>query len=245
MSRVRINSYGASKSARLLSKYLGVKRLLLKGRSKFRGRGGDIIINWGNGKGNIGSARQINNLQNVQLASNKLSTLSILEAEGVNIPTYTRHPLEEDNALWVARMDLYGHSGRGIEVGTFDELPSAPLYTKYIDKVAEYRVIVVGKEVVDFKKKKRRNDYEGDYGEHVWNHSSGYIFARNDFVAPTECGKLGIDAISALGLDFGAVDVIEDEEGNLYVLEVNTAFGIEGTTLELVGDAIHKLIEEV
>ena len=242
MNRVRVNRYGKSKSGRLLARYLGIKMLSLT-NSKFRGRYDDVVINWGKGKGNVGNARQINKLDNVQLASNKLTTLSILEAEGINTPRYTRHPIEEDNGLWVARMDLYGHSGRGIVIGTFDELPSAPLYTKYIPKVSEYRVIVVGNEVVDFKQKLKKRDYEGEHDEYVWNHGNGYIFARDSIEsAPIGVGKLGIDAVKALGLDFGAVDIIEDREGNLFVLETNTAFGIEGSTLELVGEAIRRLI---
>ena len=241
MKRVRVNRYGKSKSGRLLARYLGVKMLSLS-NSRFRGRHTDVVINWGKGKGNVGNARQINKLDNVQLASNKLTTLSILEAEGINIPRYTRHPLEEDNGLWVARMDLYGHSGRGIVIGTFDDLPSAPLYTEYIPKVAEYRVIVVGDEVVDFKQKLKKRDYEG-HDEYVWNHGNGYVFARESIQsAPIGVGKLGIDAVKALGLDFGAVDIIEDRDGNLFVLEINTANGLEGQTLSLMGNAIRRLI---
>ena len=241
-----VNRYKASKSGRALARYLGIKMIKMSG-SRFRGKSRDTIINWGNGKGNVGGARQINKLQNVQLASNKLKTLEALQARGVPIPHYitTRvrtYSEEEDIPTFMARTTLHGHSGKGIVFGTLEELPDAPLYVEYIDKVAEYRAIVVGGKVVDFKKKKRKNDYEGDYGEHVWNHSSGYIFARNDFVVPPLCGQLGIDAVAALGLDFGAVDIIEDSDGKLYVLEVNTAFGIEGSTLELVGDAIKELL---
>ena len=243
--RIRINSYGASKSARLLSKYIGANRLLMTG-SRFVGKNSDVVINWGNGNQrlhNIGNARQINKLYNVQLASNKLKTLEALKARRVSIPYFSTY--KESFApvdTLVCRTTLYGHSGQGIVVGLRDEVCEAPLYVEYIEKVAEYRVIVVGGEVVDFKKKKRRNGYDGVYGEHVWNHSSGYIFARNNFIVPSNCGRLGVSAVVALGLDFGAVDIIEDREGTLYVLEVNTAFGIEGTTLQLVGDAIKEIL---
>lgn len=241
MSRVRINPYGASKGAKLLANYLNIKRLKIRG-STFVGRNTDIVINWGNGKGNVGSARQINKLQNVQLATNKVFTLQELHRKGISVPTFTlnRSALVPEK-LYMARTILSGHSGKGIVVGTRDELPTAPLYTEYIYKVAEYRAIVVGGKVVDFKEKKRKNGL-GEYGEHVWNHSSGYIFARNNITTPPDVYDLGIEAVSALGLDFGAVDIIEDEEGRLYVLEVNTAFGIEGSTLELVGEAIKELI---
>ncbi len=246
MSRVRINQYKASKSARELANYLGVTRLKTRG-SRFTGSPTDTIINWGNGKGNIGNARQINKLSNVQLASNKLSTLQALRRAEVSIPRfYTNGDVFESSLVLYGRSDLYGHSGRGIHVGTYNEIPNCPLYVEAISKVAEYRAIVVGNKVVDFKKKKKKNTPEGEerveHDEHVWNLDGGYIFARNDFVVPYGAAQLGIDAVSALGLDFGAVDIIEDSEGKLYVLEVNTAFGIEGTTLSLVGDAIKELI---
>jgi D-alanine-D-alanine ligase-like ATP-grasp enzyme len=41
-----------------------------------------------------------------------------------------------------------------------------------------------------------------------------------------------ISAVNTLGLDFGAVDLIVAKDGRVYVLEVNTAPGIEGITLE-------------
>lgn len=53
-----------------------------------------------------------------------------------------------------------------------------------------------------------------------------------------------MDAVKALGLKYGAVDIIEDEEGNLYVLEINSAFGLEGTTVALFGDKLKQYITE-
>lgn len=255
MSRVRINPYGISKSAKLLTEYLGCKRLLSNGSSRFVGRSSDVVINWGIGKGNVGNARQINKLENVQLASNKLHTLMKLQEHGVMVPDYgTSCVFADYSSIVVARTKLHGHSGDGIVIGTPSELPRAPLYVEYIPKVAEYRAIVVGGKVVDFKMKKKKSSPRDEatnevieeerieHDEHVWNVGGGYIFARNGFTVPTDAGQLGIDSVVALGLDFGAVDIIEAEDGTLYVLEVNTAFGIEGTTLELVGDAILELI---
>jgi len=254
MSRVRVNPYGPSNSARELATYLGAKRLITGSQSKFRGRPTDVVINWGIGKGNVGRARQINSLESVRLASNKLQTLRRLNSKGISIPaSYTNTSYMHPEKLYMARTTLTGHSGRGIVVGTLESLPQAPLYVEYIDKVREYRVIATKDRVVDTKQKKKRSsprDTDGEviederieHNEHVWNLDGGYIFARNDIVNPNGLGQLGIDAIVALGLDFGAVDIIEDAEGKLYVLEVNTAMGLEGTTLSLLGDAIQELI---
>jgi len=245
--RVRLNRYGNSKSGRLLARALGIKMLSLSTGtgSRFRGKYRDVVINWGNGKGNVGNARQINKLQNVQLASNKLHTLEALQAAGISTPRFStdKSSFGPLNILY-GRSTLYGHSGQGIHLGISATLPNCPLYVQAIKKVAEYRGIVVGGKTVDFKKKKRKNDYEGEYGEHVWNHSSGYIFARNNFTVPYGASNLCVDAVRALGLDFGAVDIIEDEAGVMYVLEVNTACGLEGQTTDLFAEALKDLIKE-
>ena len=48
-------------------------------------------------------------------------------------------------------------------------------------------------------------------------------------------------AIKVLGLDFGAVDIIYNkQEDKWYVLEVNTAPGIYGTTLDKYVNAIMR-----
>lgn len=251
---VKINPYGASNSAKELAIYLGAKRLLDARRSRYVGRPQDVIINWGKGRGNVGRARQINKLENVQLASNKLSTFDALKEANVSIPVYdTDCSWADDSTIVVARTDLYGHSGKGIVVGQPNELPYAPLYVEYIEKKYEYRAIVVGDSVVDFKQKKKRlseRDGEGnviedtriEHDPHVWNLNGGYIFAREGVRHPDTIDELAVKAVKALGLDFGAVDIIEDDEGRLYVLEINTAFGLEGTTIELVGEAIKGLI---
>jgi len=52
---------------------------------------------------------------------------------------------------------------------------------------------------------------------------------------------VALAAVSALGLDFGAVDIIYNEhENQYYVLEVNTAPGLEGTTVEKYAEAFAK-----
>jgi D-alanine-D-alanine ligase-like ATP-grasp enzyme len=65
---------------------------------------------------------------------------------------------------------------------------------------------------------------------YVRSYENGWIFAREDVVRNPAAEAAAIAAVASLGLDFGAVDVIL-REGKAYVLEVNTAPGIEGATL--------------
>ena len=56
---------------------------------------------------------------------------------------------------------------------------------------------------------------------------------------PTGLRDISRDAVTALGLEFGAVDIIyNDKSKKLFVLEVNTAPGIEGATVTKYKDAI-------
>lgn len=257
MGRVVIQQYNVSNSARELATYLGVKRLKVYG-SRFVGKIGDVIINWGSQKTVAGNAKVLNKPGAVYNASNKLKALQLMDREGVSIPGFWTHPRELPAfTKIVIRNKISGHSGEGIDViETTTQgapYPLAPLYTEYIAKVAEYRAIVVGSEVVDFKQKKKRSsprDEDGNiieeqritHDEHVWNLDGGYVFARDGVTKPDGVDSLAISAVGALGLDFGAVDIIEDATGTLYVLEVNTAFGLEGTTIERVGDALKELL---
>lgn len=140
-------------------------------------------------------------------------------------------------ATVVERHVLNGNSGAGIrlvEPGQ-EELSKAPLYVKYVPKKQEYRVHVCGGEAVDIQRKARRHDVaDEDINWKIRNHDNGFIFARNeDGVVPPDVSYQAVLAVKLLGLDFGAVDVIfNDKEQKAYVLEVNTAPGLSGTTLE-------------
>jgi D-alanine-D-alanine ligase-like ATP-grasp enzyme len=125
-------------------------------------------------------------------------------------------------------------------------LPAAGLYVEAIDKGREYRVHV-GKtpsgaiRVIDVTRKIRRPEATGERG-FVWNHDNGFMFVRdgvNLSSIPSDLLQQASRAISALGLTFGAVDIVVPRRGRRsirempsYVLEVNTAPGMEGITVE-------------
>ena len=249
MSRVRVQSYGngMSKSAKVLAEYLEVKRIKVTG-SRFRPTNGDVVVNWGIPRQQLANVRYLNPLDAVKRASNKLLALQHLHGAGVPVPDFCSNAIDIRNGnTYYARKTLNGHSGEGIEVftATAGELyPSAPLYVKALEKKREYRVIVVNGQAVDTKSKRKKRDFEGERDGHVWNCSNGYIFARHVGTYPDRLNEIAIDATHSLGLCYGAVDIVLDTENNLYVLEINTAFGLEGQTIQLVGDAIKGVLDE-
>lgn len=177
----------------------------------------------------------------------KYGLVEVLEA-APNALDYCRTPEYTTDfhkaRLWLAsgftvveRHVLNGHSGEGIrlvEPEAGEEITRAPLYVKYVPKKQEYRVHVCGGHAVDIQRKARRKDLPDD--EVNWkirNHDNGFIFARNeDGQVPQDVVDQAVRAVNALGLAFGAVDVIfNDKAQQAYVLEVNTAPGLSGETL--------------
>ena len=139
--------------------------------------------------------------------------------------------------LVVARTILNGNSGAGIVlVNPGEELVRAPLYVKYVPKKQEYRVHVFQGNVVDVQRKARRKDVPDDAIDwKIRNHANGFIFARGEDLGevPQDVLDQSVLAMNLCGLDFGAVDVIyNDKEAKAYVLEVNTAPGLSGSTLD-------------
>lgn len=233
-----------SKSAKELSKSLGVKRIKLQG-SKYRARDDHVIINWGNSiiPENVEDGEVINRY--AENAQNKLRAFQEMKGY-VSIPPFTES--REEAAKWllegsavVCRTILNGHSGNGIIIAdTLDEMVDAPLYVKYIPKNNEYRVHVIG-DIVIHVQRKARNREVPDPNWRIRNHHNGFIFAINGVDASADVRHQSVLAVAALDLDFGAVDVIENKKG-VYVLEVNTAPGLEGTTLEKYAEGFRENI---
>lgn len=231
-----INPYKLkSKSARKLA-------MKLKGRIY---KPGDIItsgivINWGDGKCSIHLPVPLNRPEVIKLAANKLRAFDALSSAGVSIPRYAKR--KEDvswKGLTVVRHKLTGHSGEGIEICENPrQLPDAPLYVEYIKKQDEYRIHCGRKDgnvTVLYSQRKARNLSipNSEVNWQVRNHDNGFVFVRGDVHPPESVLIAATAALSASGLDFGAVDVIYNAgERKAYVLEINTAPGLEGQSIE-------------
>ena len=89
--------------------------------------------------------------------------------------------------------------------------------------------------------KRRRNEH-ADPNWRIRNLANGFIYARED-VRPPECvTSVARRALDCIDLDFGAVDVIYNARQNrAYVLEVNTAPGVTGTTVDRYVDYFRNL----
>ena len=193
------------------------------------------VINWGNSAPlAAGNYQLYNNPDKISRATNKLTAFRDMAAQGVSVPECVAELSDDRQGIWLARTVLAGSGGDGIVViRPGDEVPVAPLYVKYIKKEKEFRLHVVRDEVIFVQQKKRRNGVEQTADEKlIRNHDNGWVFAIEDVVAPDDLQEQAVMAVAALGLDFGAVDcVIGKDDNRPYILEVNTAPGIESPSL--------------
>lgn len=242
----------ASGSAKLLASYMGIKRIKHT-NSRWNGRG-KVVINWGSTNlqaiGSHNPSYIINRPLYVGVASNKLKFFQYLgEQRGVSyLPAWTSDRSTalqwiEDGCTVLCRTLVSSSEGEGIVLAsTPEELVHAPLFTKYVKKKAEYRIHVMNGVVIDAQQKKKRVGHEGG-DNRVRNTANGYVFCRNGVVVPDQVKEVAVQCVADLHLDFGGVDVIWNEHyQKAYVLEVNTAPGIEGTTLKSYADGISAMV---
>lgn len=202
------------------------------------------IVNWGNSQTPkwmppFLNGRFLNRPLNVGSATNKLHAFKLFQHNGVSIPEFVTNlaaalKWAQAGETVICRKTLTGSEGKGIVVITQEnnkEMPVCQLYTLYKKKKQEFRVHVLGDKVIDVQEKRRVKDAE-KVDSFIRNHDNGWVFCRDGVNMPKQCGEEAVKAIKALGLDFGGVDVIYNaKEDKAYVLEVNTAPGLEGTTV--------------
>jgi glutathione synthase/RimK-type ligase-like ATP-grasp enzyme len=213
----------------------------------FKPRLTDVIINWGNSTDPVWKAQApapINSPGNIATSVNKFNTFMELHHK-CNIPSFSTgiaaQDWFEDGLDIVCRHNLVGFGGDGIKLvnnKTHETLPDAPLYVLYKKKAAEFRVHVFKDVIIDVTHKKVKKGAE-NVNRQIRNHANGWVYCRENIHVPGDVFKQALAAVAALGLDFGAVDVIwNHKEQQAYVLEVNSAPGLEGQTLTSYKEAI-------
>ena len=254
----------ASEASKKLAAELGIKRrkaTVHNIKPPFK------LINWGNSTqpDGVSDSCFINPPSKTKVASNKRLFFKAVGGK-VSVPDWTTDKevawkwLESGKDV-IGRQKLTGHSGSGIlyleadkvNKDMFDmshDIHVCKLFTKYIPKVDEYRIHVKktpqGYDIFDVQKKGTSKSHEGlVFNYKVRTHNNGFIYMREfgHHVPPTVLSE-AVKAVEELGLDFGAADVIYNKYRDQgYVLEINTAPGLEGTTLTKYAGMLKGMIE--
>lgn len=253
----KMGSQSAKRLAEKLTTKLGSKVRRVKANGKYRPKLRSLVVNYGSQSqphwlGGVPNGRILNLVSACQRSSNKLAAFTKWKADGVATVEWTTDRAVANEwckkHIVFSRTLLNAHSGRGIivnPIGT-EQVAAAPLYTKYMKKKREFRVHVFEGCVIDVVEKRRRSGIVMDNNSGlIRNFTNGWVFCRDGIVRPADLDNLAIKACSSLGLSFGAVDVVFNEHYNkCYVLEVNTAPGLEGSTIESYANAIVKWSKE-
>jgi len=112
---------------------------------------------------------------------------------------------------------------------------------KYISTKKEYRVHVFQGSIIKTSEKVL-TDVES-HVPYIRNVEHGYTFRHERTNLSKESEWLAVEAVEALGLDFGAVDLIVSDTGIPYVLEVNTGPSLVDSGIEKYGEAIKLWLE--
>ncbi len=238
-----------SKSSRELSRALGCKRIQMK-RQTYKGFSNHVVINWGSQvalEAHRRCHKVLNVPQAIGRASDKLKAFTAFTDSSVPTLSYTTsrneaYRWQAEGYTVFSRTTLSGHSGSGIVVNKHDceYIEPAPLYTKNFKKDKEFRVHVIHDRLIAIQQKRlkaseNRENPDAEVDNYIWNHKSERVFVRNSIdygeVDKDSMIQVAIDAVKALGLDFGSVD-IGTRGSEIVVFEVNTASGLTGSTIE-------------
>lgn len=229
----------ASESAKLLADALDAKRIRLQ-NSTYEYREDDLIVNWGNSNCPYPS---LNSAGALKRSINKLSCFRYLRGQGFDaIPDYWTSPEDIPASAFpiFCRTEVAGHDGSGIVVAMCrDDLVPAKLYTSQVAGT-EYRVTVFKGEVTDIQTKLPRNGV-AVLSQQVRTYANGWGFQRKPVEKHVEeiITSLAADAIRTLGLDFAGCDIVYNPmQQRAYLLEVNSAMGLEGGALDRFASAV-------
>jgi len=145
------------------------------------------------------------------------------------------------------RKTLVGSQGAGIVIcstkpGDLAIVPTCRVYTLYIPKKREFRVHIFRNHVVGIVEKRKRQEHDGPSDSRVRNLANGYVFCQTVELTAALRQKIEEVALKARKLtrsDFAGIDVgYNQANNNVFVIEVNSAPGIEGSNVNHYCDAI-------
>jgi len=198
-----------------------------------RNRG--FIIRYGNthtALNNLNIRRVINKLPAIKLASNKQACRKLILSNGLRAPMlyYYDDIMQENITFPIIARPIYHFGGRGFhiihnKVEAVDAIRQGMYLQAIVQKKEEFRMFIINNRIIESSIKRPTSESCRD--NMVWNHESGwnFFYIPNDDIAEHLRSEARM-AISACGLDFGAVDVCVDKEDKAWIFEINTAPGL-------------------
>ncbi|HEY6019749.1 MAG TPA: ATP-grasp domain-containing protein, partial [Candidatus Paceibacterota bacterium] len=179
-------------------------------------------------------------------ASDKLAAFRLMEAAGVRVPRYTTDSAVAnswDNTVFGRTRS--GSKGRGIVVYEPGQARVGhALYSAFVENTREYRVHVCNGKVIRVQRKYLECPPDTDDPIYIQNYDNGFRFKQPRRKLRESREQMAVAAVAALGLDFGAVDLVIGNDDLEYVLEVNTAPACSPLTATQYVNALAELVQE-
>jgi hypothetical protein len=244
-----------SNGALELVRALGAKRLrkfdgadFWDKKKRFAPKEGSVFVAWGTSLPPMEGMKVLNSLES---SMNKYQENQALVKAGVATVLCGKYderwPLERYLKSGYLPRSFYHSGGADLLAGCKPDF-----FVQKLNIVEEYRIhsfsgksIRAGKKEVreGFTKVEAEKDWKPNSNlAHPWIRSfdGGWRINYDGFKSTSAMRNLAHAAVKALGLTFGAVDIAKTSDGNLLVLEVNSAPGLEGNTVQSYLRAITK-----
>jgi glutathione synthase/RimK-type ligase-like ATP-grasp enzyme len=196
----------------------------------------DVVFKYGvsNGVQTKTGAKVLNKRLPTQIAVNKIKTFETFKDQPFTIPFSTEVKTAAKwlkNGSVVARTLLKAHNGEGVvfcdDAEALLNVDEAKVYTKYIDHTHEFRVNVWRDKIVSVYDKVEKNGF----------------FNLKLFKGTEEHPQLKeiVNCIyERTKLDWYGLDLLRDEVGNLYLLEINSAPVLYPYTMKKLVEILKK-----
>lgn len=209
----------------------------------------DGLIRWGSRADTLadsGVQRVLNSAAAIQLASNKLESLHVLRDRGIPVPEWDTDPETLVERVGYPILGRRLQHARGTDIvlclqrRDYRRRPR-DYYVAYVPTNREYRLHVAGGEVIRVQGKFL--DLPEQYQPWLRNYATGYRFRAPRRRLHNARLNDAVAAVAALGLDFGAVDLLVADNGSHYVLEVNTSPSCSPLTGAAYVNAFARMLE--
>lgn len=206
----------------------------------------DLLLRWGSTESfpSLKYKKELNTLEAVKRTTNKLEMLTVLKAASIPTPEFGTSP--EQSADFKDRSgNFYIRSKAGVVRYGSDYNPTTDqYYSKPIKfKRREYRVHVFNGKVIGLYEK-IPNDPNPENRPKLFKSETCRFVRSNPEISRVDpaAQQICIDAVRALGLLFGGVDLIRDKNGQFFITEVNSAPGLNSQMLERYVNEIKSYI---
>lgn len=191
---------------------------------------GDLVVGWGKGVPTLPSGVKV---LNPKISGNKFVEHQKLLKAGVPVPKLLSGPKE-------------GFIGRSFNHQGGKDLLAGSGHSYWVEKIEttrEFRIHILGGVSIRAGMKVPRDEFPNP---HPWirSYDGGWRLSYGsncqDYLKQS-LRDAARDAVKALGLDFGAVDVAQRVGGGAVVWEVNKAPGLEGGSLKKYAEKLIQL----